>query len=199
MIKFTEVIKVEGGVFRNVEYHQQRINRTAARFGIPAFNLSDELQHASLPVDGSLMKCRIEYGEKIESLTCTPYTFKKISRVAAVVDNDVDYAYKFADRRHLEALRDKCGCDEVIIIKNGQVTDSSFSNLIFETAQHELFTPSACLLKGTKRQFLLDSGVITERAIRVQDIRDYERILFINAMMEPEDNIGIPAACCILP
>ena len=199
MIKFKEVIKVEEGTFRNLEYHQQRIDRTVACFGIPSFKLSEKLQHAPIPVGEQLVKCRIEYGERIECITCLPYTLRSISRVGVVVDNDIDYAYKFADRKHLDALRNKSGYDEVIIIKDGQVTDSSFSNLVFETAQHELYTPSACLLKGTKRQFLLDCGMITERAIRMEEIKDYERIVFINAMMELEDNIGIPADRCILP
>ncbi len=54
--------------------------------------------------------------------------------------------------------------DDIIITKNGNITDSSFSNLVFESSDGALFTPETYLLEGgTKRKFLLKNGIIREK------------------------------------
>jgi 4-amino-4-deoxychorismate lyase len=46
------------------------------------------------------------------------------------------------------------GCDDIIIVRNGFVTDASYANLIFRKGD-EWFTPATFLLAGTMRAFLL--------------------------------------------
>ena len=72
---------------------------------------------------------------------------------------------------------------EVIFLKNGKVTDSSYANIIFFDGKQWL-TPSTFLLNGTCRQRLLNEGKITESPIHYTDIRDFQQIGFINAMLD---------------
>lgn len=82
------------------------------------------------------------------------------------------------------------GTDDIIIVKNGLVTDASSSNLVF-VRDGNFVTPADCLLPGTKRQLLLDKGMIRQEKVRVEDIWHYDSVLFINAMIDIEDGRGI--------
>jgi 4-amino-4-deoxychorismate lyase len=84
----------------------------------------------------------------------------------------------------------KSGCNDIIIIKNGLVTDASSSNLVFKSSKG-LFTPENYLLPGTKRRLLLDRKKIKEQRIRVEDIKTFDSVYFINAMIDLEDDIKV--------
>lgn len=63
----------------------------------------------------------------------------------------------------------KGDCDEIIIIKNGLVTDTSFTNIAIY--KHGMWlTPKHPLLLGTKRAALLEKGIIQEADITVDDL-----------------------------
>jgi 4-amino-4-deoxychorismate lyase len=49
------------------------------------------------------------------------------------------------------------------------------------------YTPTAPLLKGTKRQYLLDEGIISEWEIREEDIPGYQKVGLINALIDFEE------------
>jgi len=74
-------------------------------------------------------------------------------------------------------------CDDIIIVKNGFVTDSFAANILFLDGV-QWITPTTPLLNGTKRQFLLDQGIIAEKEIREEDIRTYQKVGLINAMID---------------
>ena len=80
--------------------------------------------------------------------------------------------------------------DDILIVKNGLITDSSFCNIIFKN-EEGLFTPLNPLLKGTKRQYLLDKNIIKEREIYLQNLNEYNEVILINAMIDIEDNINL--------
>jgi 4-amino-4-deoxychorismate lyase len=84
-------------------------------------------------------------------------------------------------------LLKEAGTDDVIIVRKGAVTDSSYCNLVFEDADGNLFTPSDALLSGTCRQRLLDEGIIREKTITLANLHEYEYVYFINAMMGLDD------------
>jgi 4-amino-4-deoxychorismate lyase len=77
----------------------------------------------------------------------------------------------------------RADCDDIIIIKDGYVTDTSFSNLVFSEGE-QLFTPSSFLLNGTKRQQLLRDGKIKEKEIKMADINKYSNVFLINSMAD---------------
>ena len=71
--------------------------------------------------------------------------------------------------------------DEIIIIKNGKVTDCSIGNLIFRQGK-KWYTPDSPLLLGTQREKLLREGKIQETTIFQEDIINFDEIKIINAM-----------------
>ena len=111
------------------------------------------------------------------------YHVRHITRLRLVVCDDIDYAYKSADRRRLETLFAQRGeADEVVIVKNGLLTDTSYSNIaLFDGSQW--VTPRQPLLRGTMRQSLLDAGVLTEQDIKAEDWNHFRQVSLINAMM----------------
>lgn len=187
---FSEAIKIKDGIVYNLAYHQARVDRTLAVFGGQQVNLRQLLADLPDSVREGLFKCRLVYGKQPESLEFIPYVFRRIESVALVVEDEIDYGYKFTDRRMLEQLLKQSGQDEIIIVKQGLVTDASSSNLVFESSEG-LFTPDSCLLQGTKRQCLIDTGRISEKRISVEDIHQYDSVRFINAMVDLEDEIRI--------
>lgn len=188
---FIESIKLKDGVFYNLPLHRERMLRTTSEvFGRKIeFNLST----IQIPSDAKkgLFKCRILYSEELLSIEFQPYFFKEIKSVALVYDNEISYPYKSADRTSFDKLIRQSGTDEILIVKNDCITDTSISNVVFQNSTG-LYTPSTCLLEGVKREFLLEKGVIEEKDIRLQDLKNYDTMYLINAMIDIEDNIIIP-------
>lgn len=187
---FSEAIKLKDGVLYNIDYHQQRIDATQDAFGRKRINLSEIFTGIPTAICQGLFKCRLVYGDGLESIEFLPYSYPQVSRVAIVHDDNISYNFKSTDRSRLSELRKNATTDEIIIIKNGFVTDGFATNLVFES-EKGLFTPSSYLLRGTKRQFLIEANKIKEREIREEDITSYQRIYFINAMIDLADNISI--------
>ncbi|WP_308600054.1 aminotransferase class IV [uncultured Dysgonomonas sp.] len=189
---FSEVIKICNGKIFNLPAHIERMNFTLQSFfcsTIP-FSLKDE----DIPLEfrEGLVKCRIVYSLENLEIEYSHYIFREINSLKIIHDNSIDYSFKYADRRAFERLMaQKENCDDILIVKNGFVTDTSFTNVVFESDKG-LFTPSTCLLPGTKMQTLLKERVIKEKVIRIEDIEDYRKLYLINAMMGIEDNISIP-------
>jgi 4-amino-4-deoxychorismate lyase len=104
-----------------------------------------------------------------------------------VVDNEIDYQFKYTDRARLEELKRRTKADEILIVKNGYITDTSFSNIIFFDWENKWVTPATPLLKGTKRKELLEKGMIHEKEIRPYDLKDFTKARLINAMLDIED------------
>ena len=130
-------------------------------------------------------KARVVYGEQgIETVEYTPYSMREIHSLQVVEDDTIEYGYKSTDRSCLNALvAQKGSCDEIIIVKNGLLTDTSFTNLAVYDGKHWL-TPKHPLLPGTKRAALLDKGVIQEADITLEDLRNATKVRLFNAMIE---------------
>ncbi|MDR1876597.1 MAG: aminotransferase class IV [Flavobacteriaceae bacterium] len=188
--QFSEAIKFKNGVFYNLSYHQARVNKTLEKFGGGEIDLAKALSEMPVPVQQGIFKCRVVYGKSIETIEFAPYSFRRIATIGMVESNDIEYGYKYTNRNMLNKLLKQTGCDDMIIIRQGFTTDAFASNLVFESSEG-LFTPDTCLLPGTKRRFLLDTGKITEKRITARDIQSYSQIRFINAMIDLEDNICI--------
>jgi 4-amino-4-deoxychorismate lyase len=73
-------------------------------------------------------------------------------------------------------------CDDILIVKRGFVTDSSYSNIAFKKGQH-WYTPWSALLKGTMRAYLLERNLIRLEDIRIEDLHTFQYFKLINAMM----------------
>lgn len=189
---FSEVIKVQDGVFYNLSLHQERMNRTARLFfGCDIeLNLSPEMIPNAL--HKGLVKCWAVYGRNgVTGVEFTPYIFREIKSVAIVCDDQIDYTYKSTDRSCLNMLLTASGYDEIIIVKRGLVTDASSANIVLENSSGILYTPSIPLLAGTKRASLLKARIIRTCAIRPEDLYSAKKIYLINAMIDIEDHIEL--------
>ena len=185
MFRLIESIRLEDGEWFNLHYHQQRMDESV----LLLTNTENKIQLASFlheqyfPVKGKF-KCRIVYSEVggIE-MSLTPYETRTINSIRIIHDNTIDYAFKFEDRTPLNNLfAQRNTCDDILIIKNGLVTDASYSNVVFFDGTRWL-TPAQPLLKGTMRQYLLDSGAIVEEAIRADQIPLFKKVRLINALL----------------
>jgi 4-amino-4-deoxychorismate lyase len=141
--------------------------------------------------ENGLFKCRIIYSESLQSVEFLPYTLPKISSLKLVVNNQIDYSLKFADRSEIQKMFGKRGlADDVLIVKNGWITDTSFANILFFDGKRWL-TPEKPLLKGTQRENLLRQGLIFQADISPANLPDFSKARLINAMIRFEDEIDV--------
>jgi 4-amino-4-deoxychorismate lyase len=189
-IQFIETMHVVDGRIDNLQAHVERMRRSVSEvYGVERdFSL---LQAMDIPSDAA--KCRIVYDEEIRTTEFSGYTPRDIRTLRLVqADADLDYHLKYLDRTALNRLRDqRADADEVLIVREGFITDTSFSNVVF-TDGRKFVTPSTCLLPGTRRARLLASGVVTAHPIRVDDIAQFTHIALINAMLPLDEKRLIP-------
>lgn len=187
MYPLIETIKVFQRKLQCIEYHNARFNNSRKElFGIKKpINLQSVLKIPDT-IDQGIFKCRLVYDSEIHSVEFLAYRKKQIKTVRAVLNDRIQYAHKFADRHELESMLMSSEADEILVIKNGFLTDSSFSNVIFYK-KGKWFTPESPLLKGVKRQQLLDSGKILEEQISLTGLSQYSHFQFINAMNEMDE------------
>jgi len=199
MCQLVESLKLKNGKIQNLEYHQARLNRTMAElFPEKAKIELEKVIHIPKDYMSGIFKVRVLYGETIEKIDIEPYTFRTIQSLKVVRHERIDYHFKYTDRQILQEMFSQRGdCDDIIIVKNGFVTDSFAGNLLFFDGKNWV-TPSTPLLKGTKRQFLLDQGIISEKEIREEDIRNYEKVGLINAMVDFDEMPLVPDYMIIL-
>ena len=131
------------------------------------------------------------YSEEIEKTEFVPYRLPIIQSLKLIHDDEIEYRYKYEDRSRINALFEKrYPCDDILIIKNGFVTDTSFCNAVFYDGE-KYYTPSTPLLNGTKRRQLLAQKNIIETIIKKTDLHHFQRIHLVNAMIGLEDNICV--------
>jgi len=184
-MKFIESICLENGWLRNLELHQRRLELTTlAHLGFSIrIDLKTQLERRSLPAVG-LFKVRVTYARELESIDVDAYQRRPVQQVELVVADGLDYRYKYADRRSLEALRQNLaiGC-QPIIVQHGLVTDATYANIcLFDGARW--LTPEKPLLAGTARAAALAAGEIFPAAITADDFRagKYKKLKIINCM-----------------
>lgn len=130
-----------------------------------------------------LVKCRILYGLEIVEVNFEAYERKEINKVKLAYQDHIDYALKYTDRKSINELFQQRGdADDIIIVKKGVITDSSYANIAL-CKDKKWYTPLSPLLKGTRRAQLLDRDQIIVRDINVDDIFEYSKISFYNAMI----------------
>ncbi len=102
-----------------------------------------------------------------------------------VDDNDPRLWHKTTDRTPYESdLADHESADDVLFVNSdGEVTESSFANLVIQIDGRWLTPPrtSGCL-NGTLRAELLAAGVIEEESVTPQIVERAERVFLINSV-----------------
>ena len=188
MHQFIETIKIKNGKFQNLSFHLQRMKNTIMDFfNIDFITNIDNLQIPEIYIN-DVVKCRIIYSSKIDSIEFLNYEIKKINKLKIIEDNNIEYDYKFLNRQRLDYLYNlRNDCDEIIISKNGLITDTSYSNIVLEK-KGIFYTPNTPLLKGTKRDYYLQKNFIIPITISIENLFEYENIRLINSMIDLEES-----------
>jgi len=187
MSRLVESLQLKNGRLINAEYHNMRMRYSRRDL----FHLDEDIdlkKEIAVPREfrSGLYKCRVVYDENIDTVEFIPYEIKKI-RSLKIVYSEIDYSYKFEDRSELKEMYSKReDFDDILIVKNNLITDTSSANIVF-LKETKWYTPASPLLKGTKRQKLLDDKIIFEEEITENDIKYYSKAYLINAMIDIGD------------
>lgn len=184
-MKLFESIQIKNGIPQRLKYHNQRMNRSRNDL----FCLLEELyleEFIAVPQEFSegIVKCRVQYAEQIEKIEFENYQAQQ-HNLFYLINSKINYSHKYSDRDTFYLLKSSLpSSSEMIIIQDGFITDTSYSNLIFKDQNGNWFTPETYLLRGTQREFLLDEGIISERPITMHDLKSYTHLMMINAMLD---------------
>jgi 4-amino-4-deoxychorismate lyase len=185
MSRFIETIKLNNGVFYRLNFHQERVNKAFEIF-FPEkkpITLLDILNQTLIPHEG-LFKCRIVYDTQAYQPEFMPYIRREINSLKVVEMNLEIKPYKPEDRTdYNEAFAQRGDSDDVLISRNGILTDSSYTNVAFFDGTN-WFTPQQPLIFGVNRAELLETGRLIEKDIKVEDLKDFQQITLFNAMIE---------------
>jgi 4-amino-4-deoxychorismate lyase len=187
MYQLAETIKCKDGKLYNLRYHQARLNLTRRAL----FHLKDEISlEKSIKIPDEfrtgLFRCRVIYGEKIEKTEFHQHLYRTIKSLKLTEANDLDYRFKYTNRQKLNLLFEQRGnCDDILIVKNGFITDSFIANVVFFDGQ-KWWTPDTPLLPGTQRARLIHEKKISVCPVTPFDLSKYEKAGLINAMQDLE-------------
>jgi 4-amino-4-deoxychorismate lyase len=200
MLQFIESIKLLNNQFLHLSLHETRFNLTRKTFypASPEIELPSLIHIPENLIENQVYKYRILYDTVIRYFSYEPYKPYCPKRlILKQVQENYNYSFKYADRSVIQEIKNEVTADEdIILIKNGFVTDSSSANLVFSDGK-KMYTPSNPLLKGTKRALYLEQGIIAEAEIKVSDISKFKVVHLINAMRDLEEYPAIRTKSCV--
>ncbi len=198
MYPLFETIKVFDGKAYNLEWHQWRLeNSYNSYYGK---NIKCKLADIiSIPEEEKtgFIRLRFNYNQTDYKLDFEPYESRKISSLKLILDDAIDYSLKYSDRTCIEKLlAQKKNCDDILIIKNHLITDTSFSNIVFFDGKRWK-TPKSPLLKGTCRERLIYESAIYEEDIEVNELFKFKSYKLINALLDIHDSESLDISTII--
>lgn len=198
MCRFVETIRLQNHRLYNMYCHQMRYERTVRHFFGGEYNVENLEEIAAGFADSEgVNKVRIVYdGAGIVSASCAPYRMKHTRSLRLVECDGIDYTYKYADRTALDnAMNRRGGCDNVVIVRDGLITDTSYTNIALYDGIRWL-TPAHPLLQGTALTRLLDEGRLIARDIKAETVWGYSHIALFNSMID-FGKLVLPTACVV--
>ncbi|HNQ67981.1 MAG TPA: aminotransferase class IV [Bacteroidales bacterium] len=183
MYLFFETIKIVDGVIQNLEYHQKRVDETInCKYSIDNKHILRNIIIVPEKNSVGVVKCKFEYNLENYKMSFSDYKMIEIHSLKLVKSDTIEYNYKYINRSVIEKLLEKReDCDDIIIVKNNKITDTSFSNLILFDG-YKWVTPDSSLLNGTCRRRLLEQGRIEAKPVYMDEIYNYKSLVLINAM-----------------
>ncbi len=181
---FFESIRLLDGRFYLLEEHFARMKRTLKGFyNVEKELITEDYLNSFHPPFTGLFKCRLSYGLTVGKPEFIPYFPIHISTLKLVYTQNLDYHYKYNDRQRFQALFNLRGlCQDVLIVNNGFITDTSICNIAFFDGK-EWLTPKNPLLCGVQRDYLLRNEVVRTKEIRPSDLGEFSCFKLFNAMM----------------
>jgi 4-amino-4-deoxychorismate lyase len=195
MCQLVESIRVENRQLHQIEWHNQRLNRS----GKSLFNWDnwvDLSEKVTIPdwLTTNRYKCRVVTDGVSFDVSFELYEQRKIQTIKIIHSDVINYPHKTTNREMLnEAYQHRGDCDDVIIVKNGFITDSSAANILLFDGKIWI-TPDTPLLRGTQREYLLAIGKIDEKSVPLSELGNYSQLKLINALIPYEyaDIVSVP-------
>jgi len=197
MCLLIETISCIDGRLQNLEWHNFRLNNSRRKLFHKRNQISLEDIQLPLFVNNGCWKCKVLYSDIIKEISFDAYIPRKIKSLA-LVESSLDYSYKYDKRDELDELYNRKGeADEIIIIKDGYVTDSSIANILFYNGKYWV-TSDTPLLEGTMRAQLIHKGIVKVDTVKKSDLTKYNKLMFINAMNPFDEKRAIPLPKSVL-
>ncbi len=184
MYPLLESIRVMDGNPQGLYWHQLRMETSCREFlgSSLEFRLDEILKVQQSYRDG-LVKARVTYNAADFSVSFEHYRPKKVRSLKLVWADELDYAFKYQDRTQIDRYYATRGrCDDVLFVKNGLITDSSYANILLYDGK-QWHTPRYPLLAGTERAQILYRNAVKLTDIRPEELPLYQGFQLINAMM----------------
>jgi 4-amino-4-deoxychorismate lyase len=180
MSLFFETLLIKDKKINNLTYHNARLNDTIKQ----NFNIKSRLDLANFIdiEDDKELRCKVIYDRSIKEILYYPIK-KRIFKKFKLIDSDIVYDFKYLDRSKLDNLyKQKEDCDDIIIIKNDLLTDTTIANIAYFDGK-DWITPKTPLLKGSMRAYMLKNKLLLEKDVKIEDIKKAKKIALINAII----------------
>ncbi|GBL34427.1 uncharacterized protein HI_1169 [Filimonas sp.] len=193
-----ETIKVLDGHHLNLGYHFERMQKTCRHLWKCEKDLTGLKQQLEIFHQDGLYKCRIMYDADTQAVSYALYEKKAFERLRVIIDDTIEYPYKYTDRSVFLPAERLCGHgDHVVYCRQGLLTDTTYANIALWDGGRWV-TPARPLFYGTKRQSLIENGLLVEYDIALTEMTTYQKISLINAMLDlGESEIEISAVCLL--
>jgi 4-amino-4-deoxychorismate lyase len=188
MYQLVESVRIENRQLHHIELHNQRLNRAMESvYGISAKISLEKIIEIPDNLTINRYKCRVTISfENTVVVSIDPYIQREIKTLKVVHDNDIEYPFKTENRLELNACYEKReGCDDIIIVKNGLITDSWAANILLFDGKSWI-APDTPLLKGVQREYLLTQNLIKSERVTINDLPLFKKIRLVNAMIDFE-------------
>ncbi len=175
--QYFETIKCDDFEVLNLNYHKKRVSNTIGK------NIS--LEEYIYPPTAQLLKCKVIYNQdEIIDIQYSKYSKRVIKSLQIIENDNINYPKKSTNRDKIDNLfLQKNLSDDIIIIKNGLITDTSIANIALWYDNHWI-TPKTPLLYGTTRDRYIQDGTIKEYDITIDMLKQSKEIALLNAMVD---------------
>jgi 4-amino-4-deoxychorismate lyase len=185
MCRFVESIQLNNGQFKRLELHQARLERAMDAYypNKTIINLKEILENSGYPTNG-LYKCRIIFDSEVRKIEFSSYIRRDIQSLKLIETEIESRTYKLEDRGEFElAFSLRNNCDDVLFVKNGLLTDTSYCNIALYDGDN-WYTPLIPLLYGVNREQLINDKKLIEKKIKPNELVNFQQICLFNAMLE---------------
>ena len=199
MFPLLESIKILDGMPQNLAYHQYRFEASYFKM----FKKLTKIKLANLievPEENQkgIVKLRFLYNQNNCFCQYMTYKPKEIQKLKLIFKDNIRYPLKLTDRRLLGQLRLQKGpADDILIVKQQRITDTSFTNIVLFDGQ-TWWTPQYPLLHGTARSRLMDEKKIKAADILYTDLSSFKSFKLINALLDFEEVKAYPVSHILL-
>jgi 4-amino-4-deoxychorismate lyase len=187
MFPLFETIRIENGKMQNLIWHHWRLELTFQ--SLFSKKCPFVLENINVPEKycNGMVKLRFMYDEANSMCDFSHYELKKIETLKIVSDENICYDFKFTNRdKILNLYNQKQNMDDVLIVKNGFITDTSIANIAFFNGS-KWISPVNPILKGTARERLIFENKVQTAYIKLHQLKYFHSFVTFNAMIDFDD------------